>query len=371
MMQILDLRPRTVRLMSSLWRKGPAVRGCLTEKPASPNRLTRWLGGISDGMIARRVAARHLAEDGPAIVSVGNLALGGTGKTPVVTALAGNLAESGWKGGVLTRGFGSPLSGPLTVDSGNVLAGDEARLMAAALGVRGWPVIQARHRAEGLGYLLKNNPGIEIVIVEDGHQTAHLGRHLDVVILDTWTVDERSGTSKILPVTGSVLPFGPWRESSTGAHRAGIWLLETEDAVPTEGMNGQSVATFTRHLSLRDPRDGSTVDSPNGQPAVLSGIARPEAFEKALQTVIPTEPSLSVRFGDHADYSPRDAAVIMRAFKEAHADFLVTTAKDWVKLEPFWSEGPRVLVADLEIRWGGGLPLPELVGERLGAVRDR
>lgn len=371
MMQILDLRPRTVRLMSSLWRKGPAVRGCLAERPAAPNRLTRLLGGISDRLIARRVAARHLAEDGPSIVSVGNLALGGTGKTPVVAALAGNLAEGGWKGGVLTRGFGSPLSGPLTVDPGNLLAGDEARLMAAALGVRGWPVIQSRHRARGLGYLLKNNPEIEIVIVEDGHQTAHLGRHLDVVILDAWTVDEGSGSSKILPVTGGVFPFGPWRESSEGAQRAGIWLLETEDAVPTEGMNGQSVATFTRHLSLRDPRNGATVDSPNGRPAVLSGIARPEAFEEALHTVMPAEPVLSVRFGDHADYLPRDTAVIMRAFKEAHADFLVTTAKDWVKLEPFWSEGPRVLVADLEIRWGGGLSLPELVDERLGALRGR
>ena len=370
-MRILDLRPRTVRLMSSLWGKGPAVRGCLSSRPGPPNPFTRLTGKVTDSLIARRVAARHLADEGPAIVSVGNLALGGTGKTPVVAALARDLATEGWKGAVLTRGFGSPLSGPLVVEPVNVLAGDEARMMAAALSPCGWPVIQARHRSRGLGYLLKEHPGIEMVIVEDGHQTAGLGRHLDVVILDAWTVEEGPGNSQIHPVTGAVFPFGPWRESSAGADRAGVWLLETGDPVPADGMNGQSVATFTRHLSLRNPRDGSRVERPAGRSAVLSGIARPAAFEKALLEILDGKPVLSIRFGDHADYMPRDTAVIMRAAKEAGADFLVTTAKDWVKLEPFWSHGTRVLVADLEIRWGHGQTLPTLVGERLGALGGR
>ena len=370
-MRILDLRPRSVRLMSFMWRKGPSVRGGLAARPDSPNPFTRLTGKVTDSLIARRVAARRLAEDGPAIVSVGNLALGGTGKTPVVAALARDLANEGLKGAVLTRGFGSPLSGPLAVDPGNVLAGDEARLMAADLSPCGWPVIQARHRARGLGYLLKEHAGIEMVIVEDGHQTAGLGRHLDVVILDAWTVEDEQGPQRIHPVTGAVFPFGPWRESAAGADRAGVWLLETGDPVPSEGTNGQSVATFTRHLSLRDPRDGSVVGTPEGRFAVLSGIARPEAFETALQKIMIRQPVLSVRLGDHADLLPSHTSGIMIAVKDAGADFLVTTAKDWVKLEPFWSHGPKVLVADLEIRWGNGKTLPELVGECLGALRGR
>ncbi len=370
-MRILDLRPGTVRLMSSLWRQGHLVHGGLSERPSSLNPVSRLMCHVSDRVIARRVAARHLAENGPAIVSVGNLALGGTGKTPVVAALASDLAARGWKGAVLTRGFGSPLAGPLAVEPGNVLAGDEARLMASALGSHGWPVVQSRHRERGLGYLLKNHPGIEMVIIEDGHQTARVGRHLDVVILDAWTVEAGPDVSRIHPVTGSVIPFGPWRESSTGAARAGVWLLETVDAVPAEGVNGQAVASFSRHLSLRDPGDGSTVDTPAGPWAVLSGIARPEAFEKALLNIMEHEPVLSVRCGDHADYTPRVTGRIIRAVMDSGAGFMVTTAKDWVKLEPFWSDGPRVLVADLEIRWGHGKTLPELVGERLGALRGR
>ena len=370
-MQILDLRPRTVRFMSSLWRKGPLVRGGLSGRPPSLDPVSRLVCHVSDRVIARRVAARHLAEDGPAIVSVGNLALGGTGKTPVVAALASALATRGWKGAVLTRGFGSPLAGPLAVDPGNILAGDEARLMANVLGPCNWPVIQARHRARGLAYLLEHHPGIEMVIVEDGHQTARVGRHLDVVILDAWTVENGADDSRIRPVTGAVFPIGPWRESSTGADRAGVWLLETEDSIPAEGVNGQAVASFSRHLSLRDSRGGSTVETPAGPCAVLSGIARPEAFETALLKIMERVPVLSVRCGDHADYTPRGVGRIIHAVNESGAEFVVTTAKDWVKLEPFWSDGPRVLVADLEIRWGHGKTLPELVGEHLGALRGR
>jgi tetraacyldisaccharide 4'-kinase len=167
-------------------------------------------------------------------------------------------------------------------------------------------------------------------------------------------------------VTGPVFPFGPWRDSSAGAERAGVWLLETEDPVPAEGINGQTVASFCRRLALREPGGAGAGPAPHQRPAVLSGIARPEAFEKTAARLLGQAPVLAIRYGDHADYTPRNAAEIQRAVRAAGADFLVTTAKDWVKLEPFWDRGPRVLVADLEIKWGDGKTLPELVGERLG-----
>ena len=370
-MQILDLRPHTVRLMSSLWSQSPTHRGALDSPPDRPHFVSRGVNRIADRLIARRVAGRSLDPGGPAVISVGNLALGGTGKTPVVAALASDLAASGRKGAVLTRGFGSPLAGPLEVDPGNGLAGDEARLMASVLDASCWPVVQARQRSRGLEYLLEKHPGTEIVIVEDGHQTADLGRHLDILILDAWTVEESPGGKRIRPVTGAVFPFGPWRESSTGAERAGIWLLVTGEPIPDSGVNGQSVAAFTRSLSLRDARNGSAVATPGGTSAVLSGIARPGAFETAVLGILPQDPVLAIRHGDHADYTPRDAARIIREVEGVGAGFLVTTAKDWVKLEPFWSGGPRVLVADLKISWGYGKTRPELVGERQGALPGR
>lgn len=365
-MKTLDLRPRPVRLMSRLWGRAPAIRGDLDSPPEPLNILARGMNRITDGFMARRVAGRRLDTGGPAIVSVGNLALGGTGKTPVVAALAGDLAAAGWRGAVLTRGFGSPLSGPLEVDPKNVLAGDEARLMASVLTPHQWPVFQARRRNRGLESLLALHPDTDIVIVEDGHQTAGLGRHLDIVILDAWTTGGPADDPRLHPVTGAVFPFGPWRESSRGADRAGIWLLETTHPVPAGGANGQAVACFSRHLSLREAEDGSPAGQLGLRPAVLSGIARPEAFEISVRGILAHEPVLAVRHGDHAAYGPREVDRIMAAMQEAKADFLVTTAKDWVKLEPFWSRGPRALVADLEIRWGPGPSLPQRVEDFLG-----
>jgi tetraacyldisaccharide 4'-kinase len=367
-MRVVDLRPRSVRLMSSLWKKGSPVQGLQSGPISKLNLAARLAARLADGFATRRVSGRPARGPVPAVVSVGNLALGGTGKTPVVAALSRDLAAAGWKGAVLTRGYGSPLSGPLKVEATNALAGDEARLMALSLSSVNWPVIQARRRIRGLDFLMEKFPDTQIVIVEDGHQTAYLGRHLDVVILDAWTVVPGEDGPVAGAITGPVVPFGPWRESAVGADRAGIWLLETEQDVPEVGAGGQAVAVFQRRLSLRSAGSGQEVEAPGCRPAVLSGIARPESFEKGLENVLKNEPVLAVRCGDHARYLPRRVAEITEYIQESKADFLVTTAKDWVKLEPFWPEDLAVLVADLEICWGRDKTLPELVGERLEAL---
>lgn len=367
-MRVVDLRPRSVRLMSSLWKKGTPVQGQQSGPMSPPNLAARLAARLADGFAAHRVSGRPSRGPQPAVVSVGNLALGGTGKTPVVAALGKDLASAGWKGAVLTRGYGSSLAGPLQVEAANGLAGDEARLLALSLTPLGWPVIQARQRIRGFEFLMDKFPDTQIVVVEDGHQTANLGRHLDVVILDAWTVVPGENGTVVRALTGPVVPFGPWRESAAGADRAGIWLLETDLDVPEVGVGGQAVAVFQRRVTLRSARSGQRADPPEGRPAVLSGIARPESFEKGLENILTIEPVLSVRCGDHARYLPRRVAEITRYFRESKADFLVTTTKDWVKLEPFWPEDLTVLVADLEICWGRDKTLPELVGERLEAL---
>lgn len=370
-MKILDLRPGKVRVMSRIWGRKPSVSGRMEGGPGTPHAVARWAGQVADRFMGRRVAGRRLDEDGPSIVSVGNLALGGTGKTPVVATLAADLAEAGEQGAILTRGFGSPLAGPLTVEPGNVLAGDEARLMALAMVSHSWPVVQARRRTRGLAFIRERYPETTVVIVEDGHQTAGLGRHLDVVILDGWTVTAGADDSRVDAVTGPVMPFGPWRESSAGADRAGIWLLETDQEVPDAGSGGQAVTRFERQITLYSPLGNPRGDQPAGPCAVLSGIARPEGFEKTLEKKLDREPVLAIRCGDHVEYTPRLVTRITQAVREAKADFLVTTAKDWIKLEPFWPAGQEILVTDLTISWGRGKTLPELVGERLGIIRDR
>jgi tetraacyldisaccharide 4'-kinase len=325
--------------------------------------------------MARRVAARMAPPDDIFVVSVGNLALGGTGKTPVTLALARDLAGRGLNGAVLTRGFGSRLKGPLTVDSGNSLAGDEARLMAASLADTpsgtSWIVVQARNRVEGLSYLRRENPDLDIVIAEDAHQTANLGRQLDIVILHRW----EDGADGPEPAPGPVVPFGPWRESAAGAARAGIWLIEGEvgSAEPSggAGKDKPDVVTFSRTMNLTVPDGGLPDPGPTTAWAALAGIARPGRFEDGATGLRGCSPVLAFRPGDHARYGPRMARRIRTAMEAAGAGLLVTTAKDWVKLEDWWGEDFPVLVADLSIAWGDDTALPDLVGERLDAWKDR
>ena len=360
-MRIMDLRPTLERHFSSRWLEGHNRPKFRSEKP---NFLTRFYSRLADRWMANLVQQRNAAPDGPFVLSVGNLALGGTGKTPVIMTLANDLAGRGNRGCILTRGFKSPLSGPLKVDPANVLAGDEARLMASRVLTLGWPVIQSRNRALGLSFILENFEGLDYVLCEDGHQTRKLGRHLDILILDQWQVMAGPDGSRLQPVTGPVFPFGPYRESACGAQRAGIILVETDQEIPALGMDGQMIATFTRQVSLRSVSNLAGDHHITCPYAVLSGIARPGPFERSMTGLIGFEPLLAIRLRDHQEYSPRLIKTIINELDAEGGLPLVTTAKDWVKLEPLWPTDRVVLVAELELEWGQQNALPQLVEER-------
>lgn len=365
-MKILDWRPWWVRLGTSLWNEGSAgISGTGTAR-RSPGPPLAWTEGLHANFMSRRIAARSAPPEDVFVLSIGNLALGGTGKTPVTLALARDLATLGRRGAILTRGFGSRLKGPLVVEPDNGLAGDEARLMAASMEGTGWMVVQAQDRQAGLEWLRKEHPGLDLVIAEDAHQTAGLGRHLDIVILHSW----REGPAGIEPAPGPVVPFGPWRESAAGAMRAGIWLLEGETRAEG-GTGGSRIVTFGRSMFLAAP-EGLAPDPGREVPwAALAGIARPGRFENGTAALRGRDASLAIRPGDHAQYGPRSVSKIKTAMKEAGVGLLVTTAKDWVKLGDWWDGDIPVLVADLAITWKNDRTLPDLVGERLDAWKDR
>jgi tetraacyldisaccharide-1-P 4'-kinase len=203
------------------------------------------------------------------------------------------------------------------------------------------------------------------VLLEDGHQTAAVGRHLDVVILDHWRIQPTAAGDRIAAATGRVFPLGPWRESTTGAERAAIWLLETGDTVPERGIGGARVVTFQRHLRCRGVNAGAQTEEQPHRPALVSGIARPLKFETGATASLTGEPPLAVRLADHEPYRPRLVQKIRQAMDGAGCTSLVTTAKDWIKLAPFWDAERPAYVMDLEIVWGKGETLSELVEERL------
>jgi tetraacyldisaccharide 4'-kinase len=362
-MKVLDLRPWPTRLAHALW------RGKRDQSSGESEHLHSSGGGFGalvSCITRNRIKNRPNVPHHPYVVSVGNLALGGTGKTPVVSALAQDLAQQGLSGAILTRGYRSPLVGPVIVEPELANAGDEARLLARELDNHGWIVVQSKNRLTGLRWLEKQNLNIDIIIAEDAHQTPNLPRHLDVLILDKWHAGKEADHQIITPVCGPVFPFGPYRENSRGAQRAGIWLLETHNYAHLESkLNPEvGITTFTRQTHL--PLD--SVDS--GSYGVLSGIARPWRFEKAMAAYTGQSPALSVRCNDHDSYGKQLVQKIVAAAHDAGVKSIITTAKDWVKLESDWPASLPVIVAGLKISWGNGKTLPDLIRERLDEHRS-
>jgi len=411
---ILDRRSRASRFCTKFWQRWD-------ERPSA---VLRWLAGMTAAItgraVARRVATRGQPPRFPFILSVGNLRVGGTGKTPVVLALARALAQRGHHGAILTRGYGSTQSGPLLVRADDPTAADEARLLAAELPE--WPVVQARDRAAGLGFLTSSptaslttflttttrSPRLDLVILEDGFQTARVPRHLDVVILDRW----RQEGGLITPETGWVLPWGPYREEATGAARAAIWLVEVDEETallremqpkgdregdseggneghseggregdgergreePSRSVQARSVKwrghgstaavpvlPFRRRLTWSPGMDRSAWP-PYG---VVSGLARPEPFEHACAQNLGQQPRLVVRYEDHFAYTRHEVKWLLDAGNEAGVEAWLTSGKDWIKLNSHWPAEVPVNVPQLEIDWLNEETLPDLVEERL------
>lgn len=345
-MQIVDLRPAPQRWLEALWRRAPHYA-------AGP--LARLGAVAADQLVAARVRRRAAPPAGVLVVSVGNLRVGGTGKTPVVARLAGDLAAAGLRGCVLTRGYGSAAPGPFLVTPDDASAGDEARLLATALAPAGWVVIQARRREAGLAFALAGEPRPAVVLLEDGHQTAGVGRHLDVLILDRWD-DTRPGVAAggLVPRTGPVLPWGPYRESARGAGRAPVWLVEASSP-PVGGPPQPVICGFAREVVL------AAADLPAGAIGLLSGLARPEGFEALATRALGRAPRLAVRCADHCRYDGRLLARVLAAGRRAGVVGWITTEKDWVKLRAVWPAGLPIEVALLSVAWTGTPMLPEVV----------
>ena len=334
------------------------------KKPSPPGLVGRWLGKIVDATVARRVSQRPEPPSRPLLVSIGNLALGGTGKTPVVMALAQGLADLGLKGAILTRGYGSSISGPLVVTPENEHAGDEARMMAHRLSDLDWPIVQSRHRPRGLQFI-RNFPDLpDIILLEDAHQTGGLARHLDLLILDSWDIERKNDDSVLKPSTGPVFPLGPWRETARGSQRAGALLIEGGENPPEVSDFGLPVFSFGRKVKLQTVY-GEECSNKDHDWALLSGIARPVRFETAAVECLGKPGVVVIRCRDHAGYNRQMYIKIISEMDETGATGLVTTAKDWIKLAAFWGDSRPVKVLDMELEWAKKNALNQWLVERV------
>ena len=290
----------------------PMIRGLLT--PVS------WIWAA---VTARRIANTRPFDPGVPVICVGNLTVGGTGKTPVVRALAVRLTARGKAVHLLSRGYGGNLEGPVRVDPASHTAadvGDEPLMLA-----RDYPVWVSRDRAAGAKAAAE--AGAQVIVMDDGHQNPTVKKALSLVVVDGETREDEWPFGD-----GRVFPAGPMREPlkvGLGRADAAIILLPADlaSADPELAVLLSAVPVLSAHLAA--------VAAPPGGPQMgFAGIGKPWKVERALQAagcdLVDFAP-----FPDHAAY---DAGVLERLADRA-AQFsagLVTTEKDWVRLPAEW-----------------------------------
>ncbi|HEY2445974.1 MAG TPA: tetraacyldisaccharide 4'-kinase, partial [Rhizomicrobium sp.] len=252
------------------------------------------------------------------IVCVGNLTVGGSGKTPIAMALAQLLQAKGVPVALLSRGYRGKFSGAVCVDPklhDSHFVGDEALLLARVA-----PTIVASDREAGARFA--ENQGARIIVMDDGHQNFALAKDLSIVVVE----GERAFGN------GKILPAGPLREPvRQGLARADVVMLTGFGSPALPGFTG----VVCRANLIPDRRlDGTRV-------VAFTGIARPMKF---FETLAGAGADVIERhdFGDHHAFTRNEIAMVKEAARRANAT-LITTDKDLVRLSDEDREGIDVL----------------------------
>lgn len=293
--------------------------------------IVGWLygsiGAIRSGLYRRGFLPAYRAT--VPVVSVGNLAVGGTGKTPVVDLVVKYLLSQGRRVAVVSRGYGGRERGVGVVSAGNgpllppERCGDEPYLLAlrnpAAI------VVIARRRPAGMRLAVERF-GAEVIVLDDGFQHLAAARDLDIVLLD----------ARAPLGNGHVLPAGVLRECPSALKRGDLFLLTRcgEDLPRPEvpGLPGPLLHSRHRLHGVLLSLDGKEMPLAmlTGKSGVaFAGVADPQAFFADL-----AEAGLSLvdtlAFPDHAAYGTAEIKRLEMA--AAKGDYLITTEKDAVKL---------------------------------------
>lgn len=269
------------------------------------------------------------------VISVGNISMGGTGKTPMVLLIARELMSRGKRVAVLTRGYGGSLEGETRIVSDGVSlllkpeeAGDEPCLLASTL--PGLMVIMGTNR-HNAGMLAMQKLSPDCFILDDGFQHQRLARNLDILLLDATAPFGN----------GRTIPAGFLREPPSAAERADLVILTRctgEGATADFIHEGTPVCRSSHKLTGYTSLSGGELmpfEKLVGKRVVaFSGIADPAAFFDSLEASgLPLVATLA--FPDHTGYGPREMEAVGRLKQNTRAHCLVTTAKDAVKLLPY------------------------------------
>lgn len=258
----------------------------------------------------RRLDAATPEDAGVPVVCVGNLTLGGAGKTPVTAVVRKYFAGKELRVASLSRGYGGSEEGPLKVDAARHSSkevGDEPLMLAAA--GEAWI---AKDRIAGARAMKAS--GVDVVVMDDGHQNPALKKTLSIVVIDA---GEPFGN-------GHVFPKGPLREPvARGLQRADAIVLMGDGEIPlaVRGFAGPLLRARLAPLAKLTP----------GRYVAFAGIGRPERFFDSLQKIEGVELVEAVPYPDHHAFTAADLDYLMKLSSERDAR-LVTTDKDHVRL---------------------------------------
>ncbi len=252
---------------------------------------------------------------------MGNISVGGSGKTPFVILLGGLLKDRGIPFDVLSRGYGRKTRGVLAVDPNGSPRdfGDEPILIAQRLGC---PVIvgESRHQA---GLFAEKKFGAQLHILDDGFQHRSLARDFDIVLVTPEDVGDQ------------LLPAGRLREPISSLRRANAVVLSSDSDSSGLALNRQSVWRIRRSVS---------VSNAPPRPIVFCGIARHQRFIEQL-SAIGIGPAATRFYRDHHSYTDQDVRELAALREQNNAGGFITTEKDAINLGPLLPALGTVAVA--------------------------
>jgi tetraacyldisaccharide 4'-kinase len=352
--------------------RGPTATACATvlHLLSFLFRLIVWIRHLCYRW--RILRPQHL---GCIVVAVGNLTVGGTGKTPIVELLARELARRGRRVGILSRGYrsrGHPMLSsllrtithageppPRVVGDGvavlldSEMAGDEPHMLAKNL--PGVVVLADKNRVKAGHFAIKYF-GCDVLLLDDGFQYRRLHGHLNILLIDS-----------TCPFGGGqLLPRGILREPPASMARAShIFLTKVGDGVDQDlartidhCIRPGTPVLECRHVphslrSLQGDGDLPMAALAGKRVAIFSGIATPDSFE-AIAREAGAHIVLCRNFPDHYRFSEDDVERIFRRACEQQAELIMTTEKDAVRLRPQWIYPLPTYYLRIEIEIFGG-----------------
>jgi tetraacyldisaccharide 4'-kinase len=288
------------------------------------------------------------------VISVGNVTMGGTGKTPFIAFLLRELVSMGVRPGVVSRSYRARASDSewVNLTSGaHSIFGDEALLLKSRYPEV--PMMAGPSKWQSAIRMAAEDPSVEVILVDDGFQHRRLHRDLNVVLLDV----------SVSPTDYEWPPIGRARESLQSLKRADVvvltrWEQRCEDTVafiqkwlPSDvlKLRAEQTSGSLRHVG------GNSLKRSDLKPLrafAFCGLGNPESFRKTLMSE-----DLNIDFfRPLSDHQPYNSALIQEIIEQGHqADYFITSEKDAVKLSDWPFNGPPLYVIPIELNLSGSV----------------